>query len=173
MTPEERSPVEQPIQRVYQVLEVSDLDELELASLDYPQSRLQSALRVVRGILASRPTDLAALVAQVRLLRALGSADEAESALDRAFTQHPGDTNLCNELGCIRFECGQFQRALDAFDRALASRWHADAALGATAALIELGRYADASTLVERVSGELRGVAPRAKGIAGYRSPTL
>jgi len=123
----------------------------------FTQARYDDALEEFQGILRVHKRHIDALVGQVAALRTLGRFSESESELAAAQRMFPDESRLHIEKGWLHFNRGDYDGALDCFERADPTE---NAFRGKAAVLRKRGEYDKASLLIEEALKYLQTSPP-------------
>ncbi len=108
-------------------------------------------------------------VTQIDELVAQGRVSEAEQALQAIYRQNPGFADICNRLGQLNFQTGNYNRARDFLERAVRlNPDYTEASLNLAVTLNELKQYGKAKEVIDQAkSRATRKKAPIEPFIAG------
>ncbi|HZZ60958.1 MAG TPA: sulfotransferase [Roseiarcus sp.] len=127
---------------------------VNLAGVETARHRHAGALQALDALLALAPTHARALAARALALKDLDRLDEAFDAAKRAAFAAPESPEPHNALGQVFQAMGEFEPALEAYDRAAALPGPAqmDAIANRGSLFMEVGRKAEAAKAMEEAA---------------------
>lgn len=104
---------------------------------------------------------LSDLLSRAEELASRGQWEDAEAILLALFRKNPDYADICNRLGYLQYQQGQFPRAREFFERAVRlNPDYTEASLNLALTCNELGRYDEAKEVVQRAQERVQRRRP-------------